>query len=352
MLTVGGSALRSLERLSSKAQTLLALIEGAERWLAWATAAPTPVFRFADEAALAAGVQEGLHGAPLMLVSRLGLLVHPRKLWTLGEEHLNQVLSYEGDDEENQTLASSLAQVLNGQGLFSQRDLDAGRQLLDELGQAGAPLFQALSLDDQVALLDLVKHPPSPLALDRQAQKRAVAFAIESAQTPREFCDLYALFFEVARQRGPKGTANEARRVRDLLAQPIQALLHCPVVTSIPEPVELYALLHQWAHAQQTVGLASVSSAMLRIVAAGVLPEADEDVTATKVRGFVDEVRRFVTSAEPSRRTLSQDGSTYSYFIETRSASARLDINQAGSVTLGTYQSTVGDGRTTAGGAS
>lgn len=340
MVTVGGHLIRQMDALAPKAQTLLALIDGAERWLSWAMPAGVPGFQFPDELALASGVQQGVHADALMLLSRLGVLVHPAKLWALDEQHLNQVLAYEEDDGENEVLRSSLKQVLNEHGILTQDDFEAGTQLLRQLGYAGSPVFQSLRLRDQSALADLVKHPPSPLALDREAQQQAAAFAVELAKTPREFCDLYAFFFEVARARPGElaGIAAAARRARDRLAGPVQALLSCPVIRPAPSAIELYALFDRWVDQQQLVGFSNVASALRQTAARGLWLDAPGESMDARVRTFMITVQQFLKSTEPSRRMLSQDGSIFTYILEGKSASARVEWNQVGCVTLASYQ--------------
>lgn len=346
MITIAGQTLRHVEELTSKTQTLLALIDGAERWLAWAIPAST-YFRFADEATLADGVQRGLHGDALILLPRLCLLVHPRKLWTLKEEQLNQLLAYEGDDEDNQVLATSLQSVLNDAGIFTQQNLASGRQFLEQIGKAQSPLFQSLSLADQIALMELVKAPPTSLALDRTAQAGAATFASESAQTPREFADYYAFFFEVAQRSAPGDASLDAlttaRNLRDRLADSVQALLSCPVVARAPSTVDMYALVNQWVDQQQLIGFSTVASALRQLAISGPLPGTGEDDRAynVRLRAFTESVQQFLKYTEPSARTLSQDGLTHAYTLDAKSASARLDRSRDGWVTLGGYRQTI-----------
>lgn len=344
VVTVAGQSIRQVDDLAPRTQTMLALIDGAERWLSWAIPVGRPVFRFGDEAALVTGIQQGLHGSPLMLLQRLRLLVHPRKLWTLKEEQLNQLLSYEGDEEDNEVLGASVQNVLNENGIFTQQNLASGLQFLQQIGQAQLPLFQTLSLSDQLALMELVKTPPSSLALDRTAQASAATFAAESAQTPREFVDYYTFFFDVAQRLAPAAepadVTHEVRRVRDALTEPVQALLPCPIIARVPTTVEMYALVNQWVDQQQLIGFATMSSALRQLAATGPLPALGESEEAFQIRlhTFIDGAQQFLKHTEPSVRTLSQDGLTHSYALETRSATARLDRTEDGNVTLGLFE--------------
>lgn len=341
MITIAGQTLRQVDDLTPKTQTLLALIDGAERWLAWAVPAST-YFRFIDEPALAEGVQRGLHGTALVFLPRLCLQVHPRKLWTLKEEQLNQLLAYEGDDEDNQVLATSLQSALNDASIYTQQNLASGLQFLQQIGKAQNPLFQSLSLAEQIALMDLVKTPPSALALDRTAQANAATFAGESAQTPGTFADYYAFFFEVAQRAGDPSLDSlaAARNARDRLADAVQPLLSCPVVAHSPSTVEMYALVNQWVDRQQLIGFATVASALRQLAASGPLPGTGEDDRAygIRLRAFIDSVQQFLKNTEPSTRTLSQDGQTHSYTLDAKTATARLDRSRDGWVTLGAYR--------------
>lgn len=344
LVTVAGQAVQHVDDLTPRTQTMVALVEGAERWLSWAIPSASPFFRFQDEVSLVTGIQQGLHGSPLMLLPRLQALVHPRKLWVLGEEQLDQLLSYEGDEEDNEVLGTSVRGVLNENGIFTQQDLASGRQFLQQVGTASLPLFQALSLSDQVALMEVVKAPPGPLALDRTVQASAAAFAAEAAQTPREFVDYYTFFFGAA-EALPAGTApadlpGPVRGLRDRLIEPVQALLPCPAASRVPTAVEMYALVNQWVDQQQLVGFATVSSALRQVAASGLLPAAGEDDAAFRERlaAFIDVVQQFLKNTEPSGRTVSQDGLTYSYPLVARTASARIDRTADGNVTLGRYE--------------
>lgn len=348
LVAVAGRTVRQVDDLAPRTQTMVALVDGAERWLSWAIPAPNPYFRFPDEAALVTGVQQGLHGSPLILLPRLRALVHPRKLWTLKEEQLNQLLSYEGDEEDNEVLGTSVRNVLNENGIFTQQNLASGLQFLQQIGTAGLPLFQALSLSDQVALMEVVKTPPTSLALDRTAQASAAAFAAESAQTPREFVDYYAFFFDAAERLAtdddPADLPDTVRGVRDRLIDPVQALLPCPVLERVPTPVEMYALINQWIDRQQLIGFATVPSALRQIAASGLLPAPGEDDGAfrARLRSFIDGVQQFLKYTEPAGRTLSQDGLTYSFPLVAKSATARIDRTDDGLVTLGRYEQAPG----------
>src|SRR5690606_22817335 len=132
--------INQVDELAPRTQTVLALIDGAERWLSWAMPSGGAVFRFADDAALATGIQQGLHGGPLLLLDRLQTLVHPRKLLSLDPEQLDQVLAFEGDDGDNAALAATLEGVLGQNGIFGMSQLAGGRQLLAGTGTAEAPL--------------------------------------------------------------------------------------------------------------------------------------------------------------------------------------------------------------------
>lgn len=121
----------------------------------------------------------------------------------------------------------------------------------------------------------------------------AAAFAAESAHAPGAFLDYYAFYFEAGRRAASGATPS------DLLA-----------------------------------------SALRQFAASDMLPAAGENDTdyGARMRAFVDSVQQFLKQTEPAARSLSQDGATYSYTLQTKPATARLDRSHDGWVTLGAYR--------------
>src|SRR5579859_3987199 len=94
--------------------------------------------------------------------------------------------------------------VLSRYALTVQSGFDGVRSLLSQLGVASSSIFQALSLEDLIALHPLLDPSIAGGSAPAGLLNDAAAFAVAQARTPVEFADYY---------QGYLGYRSEERRV-------------------------------------------------------------------------------------------------------------------------------------------
>ncbi|WP_431257274.1 hypothetical protein ACQ86G_21835 [Roseateles chitinivorans] len=241
-VSVAGRPVQQAASLSDLARLALAFVDGGLEWLGWAAAGMGVRYDFPDETTLLSQVQLGLHGSPLALLPRLGLMVSPVKLMSLGGD-LPVLAKAEGGDA-NALLNTQVRRVLDDHQLLSQADLIAPQAWLTDLGVARAPVLQGTEFHDRVALVRLMRDPLLAASAGSEADtlaKEAATFAVQQSRTPQEFCDYFRFYLALAARSaaaspGPGQRADAAAQAMRTLLPLFFGALDCPQVTGLPSP--------------------------------------------------------------------------------------------------------------------
>lgn len=327
--------------LDEREQHVLDLVEGGREWLAWALGGPQ-TFSFADHEGLLEGVQVGLHGRPFMLLPRTRLEVSPLKLLELSTAELAALVRYERRTGAPPSRAR-IGEILARHRLRSQDALELGRRHIDSVGLGAAPLFHNLSLEDAIELFELVDALSGAIETAHANQREAAVFAAGLAGSPREFVDYHRFYMayleKVVRLREgdvPQGPAarrsDEARALVQALTPCVWDLLKCPWFDSPPLPEALPATLRHFT-AGKPLGFGRVSSAVYQTFAQAE-PDGTEPDPAALVESYRREITFFLHEAEAASASLSQDGLSRSFVVESPAARSRLELGPGGLLAL------------------
>lgn len=346
-VTISGNPVYGLNGLSDEARRVLRLIDGGVEWLHWASRDGTSKYHFEQDEALVAAVQPGLHGSPLMLLPRLGLLVGPAKLMSLSPDELAAIERYEGGDT-TQPSRARIRRILAQRGLATQSDLLSGTTFLRELFgdiDAGAPLppvFQAMGLNDQIAIYDL-SGEPVPGDLPPAFRNEAALFAVGAARTPLEFADYYRVYLQYVATSGTlsQSSADRAASVQailDSLLPVLFAALDCPRIEPPAHREEVALALTDWFRMQRWLGFARLSAGVRQLVSNGGFGRGRKwDDPEQAVAAYLEGARALLADAKLGATDLCQDGVSRTWRVVGDDHQAVVAAGVDGIVTLASY---------------
>jgi hypothetical protein len=338
-VSVASRSVSSPAGISELGRLALGFIDGGTQWLDWAIHDAGARYHFADESALVAGVQAGLHASPFALLPTLGLMVSPVKLMTIGVSDLRSLAAGEAGGK-SATVSAQVKRILRAHGLATQADLASVQPFLDGLKVAAAPVFQCPGFGDRLALLELMSADGKPAA-DLQAE--AAAFAVEQGRTPREFVDYYRAYLDHAAALGaqadtPKKRAASARAALDTLLPLLFAALDCPRVDGLVAPWEVSAAIDQWLTMGRRVGFARLSLGVGQVIANGGFKEQTGAEARQIVDTYLAAAQALLSSAEPGPGLMGQDGASVRFPVKAAGGEAIVDLGPDGIISLGSYR--------------
>ena len=195
LVTVGAKSLGHIAELSEHARLVLSLIRQGDIWLKWAIGETSERHNFADENALLSGIQSGLHSTPLLLLPKTQLLVGATKLFSMSIQAVKTLITNEAENTE--TSAVQTRNVLAANDLKTQDSLGLVDQFLQQAGIANAPMFQAMSLGDRIAIFDLMRMSENIPAMNPALRGNAANFGVSLGSNPVEFVDLYKIYYQI-----------------------------------------------------------------------------------------------------------------------------------------------------------
>lgn len=335
-LMISNKAIVGRQSLSDLTRIVLAFVDGGLQWIDWATSSSVAWYAFADETALAAAVQQGLHGSVYTLLPRLGLMVSPVKLMTLDLAELRILARIETGDE-NTAVAVQAQAILGRHGLVTQRELAGARTLLADLGVAGASLFQALGLDELLALHALL----DPRIGGGEAQglrAEAARFALEQARTPQEFVDYCQAYIGYLTRLKLLGEPPERRGelVGAALATFLPLLfpaLDCPQVNGLVAPSEVAAAVTGWLQRGRPVGFSRLSEAAAQILQHSSFTGGTAAQAQQTINDYMTSWHAFLAVNPLGRGEMGQDGVSCRFAVEAKGLRGEVQLGQGGTIT-------------------
>lgn len=337
LLSIGGKVYSGLPTLSPIGNTILKLIQGAEEWLQWVTSNPSAHYRFANESELLLGIQGGLHGADLMLLRKSNVLLFPAKLEELSQEELKILLEVETAAAGNSVVDMQAKKALNSHGLLSQSELAVGLDFLQQAGVQSEPVFQAMTLSDQIALFTMVESADAATSLNTTIQQEAAKFAVNYSQSPREFVDYCQFYFSTVQETDPSQSGKRSRLAEaavEAIRSSLYNLLWCPSVRDVPAPNEIPGIVQTWLTGGNRMGFARLSSALSQIGQNAGLQGATGTAAQQLIDQYMNAVQTSVVQQAPTSVTLSQDGRDHYYWYPSQSAVSQLCLAADGNLTL------------------
>lgn len=337
-VSVASRHIHRLSALSEPARLVLGLIQGGRDWLEWAIHDPRARYHFDDESALVAGIQPGLHGSPLLLLRSLGLLAGPVKLMTIDPPDL-RFLTQMNKGGARDGGAVRLKKIRAVYGLVTQAELAEIPAFLKELGVAGAPVFQAMGFDEQLALHAFLcdeDRLPGP-----DHREEAATFAVAHAATPLEFVDYfraYRHYVAAARHlpREPKARMACVGEAIEMLLPLLYNALDCPRVDGLIPPWEVAAAIDEWLMMGRRLGFSRLSQGAQQVIAHTDFPRSDggEDEARAIVANYLAGAQALLGSAELGRGQIGQDGASCTFEPRSELGTAVVALGAGGIITL------------------
>jgi hypothetical protein len=348
-ITVATRLLQGAGGLSAPGRQALGFIDGGSEWLAWALAATTPRYDFADETELLAEVQQGLHGSPYTLLPQLQLLVSPVKLLTLGLPALRTLAQAEGGDA-SEVVAAQVRRILADHGLLVRADLAAGTAWLRGLGVADAPVLQAMDLHDHLALQALMHRPPGGLQQERPQGaevppallREAAAFGVQQGRTPQEFCDYYRVYVDQAVNTDklfspPQEREAAANAALATLLPLLFGSLDCPQLGGLAAPQQVARTVANWLAGGRRVGFARLSLAVQQVVRHSAWRDETGDAARRLLDRYQQAAQSFLSQTPPRQGRMAQDGATCRFALENGEQAGELQVDRHGVVSLAAF---------------
>jgi hypothetical protein len=326
--------------LSETGRRVLGLIDGGLQWLDYALGEQDTHYHFRDESAMVAAVQTGLHATRYILVDAIGLLVAPVKLMTMTPADVQMLQRAAIGEVKSRN--PDLLKLLAWHGLATQEDLTAGDALLGNLEVAPAPMFQAMDLDDRLALLRLARSPCIVEPGTPDLRLEAAAFAVTQAYSPQEFVDYFHTFIDHIAAVGEPGDTPARRRERVqravyTLAPLMFQALDCPEVAGLVSPLEVEGAIIDWLMSGRQLGFLRVSQGVQQIVANTGFANEDGLAAQLIVRDYLDRAQQLVRLQGIGRGAMGQDGATCLFPIVAPTQEAVIRLGPTGVITLAQF---------------
>jgi len=332
--------------LSEVARLVLGLIDGGAQWLDWAMTDVQTRYHFRDENALLAAVQSGVHGSPLMLLPRLGLLVSPAKLMTLSAADLRLLARVEMSGE-GAASDTALKASLDANGIVTQQALADGVALSFQLGVGTAPVFQAMGLNEQLALLELQRDLATQQDVDPSSSfhKEAASFAAARAQNPFQFVDYFRTCL-VYWQVGTSSSTHTDGRADAMVAamgtlMPLTFVaLDGPSVQDLSDPQGVIAAIQNCLMMGRSIGFSRSSLVLQQVITNGGYAGQTGEQAETLVHNFLARAQSLLSASEVAMGQLGQDGATRLFRVETATDRADVELSPTGVITLRSFGAT------------
>jgi hypothetical protein len=326
--------------LSDLARLALAFVDGGLEWLSWAAGGMGVRYDFPDETTLLSQIQLGLHGSPMALLPRLGLMVSPVKLMSLGGD-LPVLAKAEGGDA-NALLNTQVRRVFDNHQLLSQADLMAPQAWLTDLGVAQAPVLQGSEFQDRVALVRLMRDPLLAASAGSDADtlaKEAAAFAVQQSRTPQEFCDYFRFYLALAARPaaatlGPGQRSDAAIQAMRTLLPLFFGALDCPQVTGLPSPDEVARAVRAWLSSGKPVGFSRLSEGLVQMALNTRFQNETGSAARQLVEGYLNAAQTLLGATQPRDALLGQDGNCAVFLLESGEQHMELQLSTNGVISL------------------
>jgi hypothetical protein len=326
--------------LSETGRRVLGLIDGGLQWLDYALGEHSTHYHFRDEGAMVAAVQTGLHATRYILIDAIGLMVAPLKLMTMSAADL-QMLQRAAIGEVKPK-NPELVKLLARHGLATQDDLTAVDTLLANLEVAPAPMFQAMDLDDRLALLGLSRAPCITNPSQPDLRLEAASFAVSQAYSPPEFVDYFHTFIDhIAIVGEPGDTPGRRRELVDRAVYTLAPLmfqaLDCPEVAGLVSPLEVEGAIIDWLMNGRQLGFLRVSQGVQQIVANTGFANEEGLSAQLIVRDYLDRAQQLVRLQGVGRGAMGQDGATCLFPIVAPNQEGVIRLGPTGVITLAQF---------------
>ncbi len=325
--------------LTEKARMIFELIPFSHHWLRAVGSSSQP-YTFNNEFELLSGVQEGIHGIRTLTLRRLSLTVSPLVLESLDTEELEAIYNYERNGDENKVALNRARRALSRLELRTESDLLIVDDFLRSTNVQNEPIFASASLEDRVAIFDLVDGAAAPAHFDLNQQRNAAQFAVRHAQSVPEFIDYYRFYMAYigsdTQNIGRQGRSPEA--TLEALVEPLLPFLCCPSFPTPPRAQDLPALLAQWSAQNNKVGFPRISAGVAHIAMYARLNGEVGRSAREIIYRYMDRLQTLWLEHVPDFLRYTQDGGKVEYGYRQNTGHILLRLSEDGNLTIGQHR--------------
>lgn len=333
-ITVAGQPIHTLSQFSTQTRSILDLISGGVAWVDYAIRSNF-AYQFADQGAMLASVQQGLHEEPTIWLPRTGLRIHPARLLALSAADLSALVSAEATGNaagstviaSNQLLADAQIRQING--------------FLQQLGLRDAPLLASLSFADQLVLAKLESNWTAA-GVSSDMAREAATFALARAQSPVILADLMQFYVNRFRNTSgtpslatttPAGRQTAAAQSLARLTPYLFELLNCPQGEGPTDFPSAVMRATAWVRAGNSLGYIRLSAAAADLVQLRATDDSQLDLSQI-VKNWQESASAIILHGTPSAGALRQDGKEAIIHFVSGQLTATVAIDEAGTIGL------------------
>lgn len=332
MIILNGKQLTSIGGLSTKAQAVLSMINGGQKWLSFGITDKTATGINAEsENQLLKQIQNGLTAENYIRFNTFRAAID--KILSLPEADIAQLAAIRLTVNDNE---ANLALLLHLNDLLSYGDMAKSEDMILLLVQQRPDLFQALSFSEMLTLTDFVMKQSE---VNPELQTQSAAFATTTAATVSDYVNL-SLFYQYAQQQLPSENLipqTQSSEIQALYAQfeaVVQPYLFTPTINISADSGNLVQAIHHLARASNFIGYTTASAAMLNLIQNITLNEQVGGGLNTAIQNYLAAVKNLISFTAASGNALSQDGATASLKFESAQGIANVGVDQNGTVYL------------------
>jgi len=332
MINLNGKQLTSIGGLSTKAQAVLSMINGGQKWLSFGiTDTTVNGINAESENQLLKLIQNGLTGENYIRFNTFRAVID--KILSLPEADIAQLAAIRltvNDNEDN------LALLLHQNDLLSYGDMAKSADMILLLVQQRPDLFQALSFNEMLTLTDFVMKQSE---VNPELQAQSTAFAATTSATVSDFVNL-SLFYQYAQQQLPGENLipqTQSSEIQALYAQfeaVVQPYLFTPTIDMLADGGNLVQAIPELARASNFIGYTTASAAMLNLIQNITLNEQVGGGLNTAIQNYLAAVKNLISFTTATSNALSQDGATASVKFQSAQGVANVGVDRNGTVYL------------------
>jgi len=339
---IDGKPIEGTTSLESEPATVLNMIEGASAWLDWASKDTNVRYEFENQLLLTQAIQIGLHGVSLLLLNKLALYVSPLTLLTLDAKDFKVITDFELGIGQQRGAKMFAVNAMRANNLLSQSELETVPGLLENWKMTGQPVFQALGLADSIVLYNLGQWVDGQDDIDAHAQRTAAGFAVGLAQSPQEFADYFQYYLTLSQkldwdnQSDSQADKKYATSLIYQLMPVLRNVLRAAVLDYRPSTDVLHTFVGDWQDMGFPLGFQRFSAAVNQVVLHTTVGDPEQQMIPI-VQSYIEASQAFIRNHQADEMALSQNGEVTRYGIDNEEATAILDWNQAGTLTLESF---------------
>ncbi len=332
MIYINGQQLDSIGALSARAQTVLSMIPGGQKWLSWCIADTTvSTINPANENQLLSLIQQGLSADGTIRFNTFRANIS--KILSMSDTDIAQLAAIQRTVNDNE---ANLAVLLQQNNMLSYGDMTSATELSTQLVSVRPDLFQIVSFDDMLILADFVKEQQ---AVETSIQTQSNAFALANAATIADFVNL-SLFFQYMLNNPLSGNLisqiqnNEIQAIYTQLQAVILPYLFTPSTDITSASGGLIQAVPDVARATSFIGYTTASSAILNLVQNIEITDIPGANQQTAISTYLAAVKNIISSAPNTGHILSQNGMMATLTFQSDQSLASVGVDRDGTVFL------------------